>query len=179
MMMQIHDAWRLLSDDQRVVWNQFISFSSAKIRRDKNILQTGHSLFIQYNYLRLLTGLSILEDPVHVPLQIWPQIAYIENSAGDLEINFDGPNLGSFMWFVLKLSAPRSPVTSFSPAGCRYVNTAFEDESMFFFTTSYLALFGAIPPNGSTIHYIIRYFNLTSPILSGIYYGKWLMAAMP
>lgn len=179
MMMQIHNAWRNLSDAQRSVWNQFLSYSSAVIRRDKNILQTGHSLFIQYNYLRLLTQLSILEDIAHVPLQVWPPIMYIENSAGELEINFDGPNLGSFMWFVLKLSAPRSPVVSFSPKGCRYMYTPFEDESMFFFTDSYESVFGSIPANGTTIHYMIRYFSLTAPVLSGIYSGKWLMAPMP
>jgi hypothetical protein len=178
LMTQIHNAWRDLDNAQRLQWNQFIGFSSAVIARDKHILQTGHSLFIQYNYLRLLTGLAILTDITYTPLSQWPPIVSIENAAGTLEINFDGPNLGSTMWFVLKMSAPRLSSLSFNPKGCRYCSTTFADDSVFWFTGSYQSLFGTIPANGQTIHYIIRFFQLTAPILSGKVSGTWVLAPM-
>jgi hypothetical protein len=178
-MMAIHTAWRNLSDANRSAWNHFLNYSNASIRRDKSVLQTGHSLFIQYNYLRLITGAGLMSTIGYTPLKELPQIAYIFNNVGVLNVEFSTQFTQTISWFTLHLSLPRLAHVAASSVGCRYMNVTFATGQTFNLTTAWSAIFGALPVNGDTLHYVLRHFSITSPVVSGIYVGKLVMASPP
>ena len=175
-MMELHGAWAALTDQERTLWNQFISYSSTKIRRDKNVMQSGHSLFIQYNYLRLLSGFAILTVPGY---QVLPEnsnivgLQYFLDTTLAIEVNYSG--WPADQWACYKLSAPRKSSLSFSRRGLRFMAITSQADDLAQIKTAYLAAFGSIPPEGSTIHYEVRYFGMLSPIMSGIYTGKLIV----
>jgi len=179
LMMQLHQAWAALSDDQRRQWNQFIAYSSAKIRRDKNILTTGHALFIKYNYFRLLSQLSILTDFDYVIIESFPLPDGIATDGFDIDIYYDANFNGNTIWGVVKLSAPMKPSLSFTAAGLRYqfATWAAGGRSTFSYNTSYIAAFGAIAPVGSTVHYSSTFFSMLAPIISQELCGSFIVGA--
>jgi hypothetical protein len=179
LMMTVHQGWRNLDDSQRNSWNQFVSFSQQKITRDRSVLITGHALFIQINYLRLLTGLSLLEDPVYTPIAPWPVIdkIYATSPVAGLVMDFITNPPGVNTWYVLKMTTPRPPQIKFSKRGLQWLYVVFNSDYQQDIGPSYLDSFGFYPSNGDTIHYEIRHFSLTSPTLSPVIAGTWVLTA--
>lgn len=176
LMMQLHQAWSDLTDAQRKQWNQFISYSSATIRRDRAVLLTGHALFIQYNMLRLLTDLAIMTTPVYVPLGgIFDSVQIGRDTPGVLTLVLEDEFPGTQTFGVIKLSAPRRPSLSFSFAGLRGIHVACANETNFDITVLYTAMFGTIPQIGDTIHYFYRRFSILSPIIQKPITGKLIV----
>ena len=180
MMMTIHNAWADLTDADRIQWNQFISFSSASIRRDKNVLLTGHSLFIQYNYMRLLAGLTIL---VSIDYSLLPRntgnIALAVGPGQSLLLTLDADYIESQQFFIFKISSSRRSSLSFAAKGLLYLPVIIGTGSPYQIGTLYATAFGPLPIIADTIHYTIRWFSLTSPVLSGIYSGTCLVTQIP
>jgi hypothetical protein len=170
-MMQLHQAWSALSSDQRRQWNQFLSYSNATIKRDRSILLTGHSLFIKYNYLRILTSQSIYTDIVYSHIEPWPVILDIAHLAGNLVFVVDHTPSDSNNWFVLKLTTSRPAAQSFSQAGLRYTPIVWAELLIFPIDASYESIFGSIPPIGASLHYELQWFSLLSPVMSPILRG--------
>jgi hypothetical protein len=176
LMMKLHQAWHDLTDAQRKQWNQFISYSSATIRRDKAVLLTGHGLFLQYNMLRLLTDLQIMTTPVYVPLQgIFDSVQLGRDDPGVLTLVLEDEFPGTQTFGVIKLSAPRRPSLSFSVSGLRGIHVASDNETNFNITALYTSLFGAIPEIGDTVHYSFRRFSTLSPIVQRPLTGKLIV----
>lgn len=173
LMQSLHEAWRDLTDAQRKQWNQFISYSNATIRRDHNVLLTGHALFIQYNMLRLLVQLSIMTTPVYVPLVgIFDHVSLGRDDAGTLTLDLEDEYPGTQTFGVCKLSTIRNPSRSFSPQGLRYIPIASDNEVNFDITAYYVSIFGAVPAIGDTVHYSFRRFSVLSPITQRPLTGK-------
>ncbi|MBE3035887.1 MAG: hypothetical protein IMZ70_02220 [Candidatus Atribacteria bacterium] len=180
MMMEIHQGWADLTNAERVQWNQFVSFSSASIRRDKNVLLTGHSLFIQYNYMRLLAGLTLL---VSIDYNLLPRntgnIALAVGANQSLLLTLDADYIETQQFFIFKISSPRRSSLSFAAKGILYLPIVTVAGSPYEIGNFYATTFGPLPIIDDTVHYTIRWFSLTSPILSGIYSGTCLVTQQP
>lgn len=172
LMMTMHNEWSELTPAQRKQWNQFIAYSGATIRRDKNVLTTGHALFIQYNYLRLLANFDVLTDPGYAVLPPnYGTIGLSLTDLGVLTLYVFAESMDTEQWFAVKLSNPRKTSLSFSARGLKYIpltHSAGEDWPI---QTLYSAIFGALPAKGDTLHYSIRWFSVTAPVLTGIFSG--------
>jgi hypothetical protein len=175
-MMQLHQAWAALTDAQRQQWNRFVSFSGAGINRDKAILLTGHSLFIKYNFLRLLNHQAILTVPAYVVMPPFPQPGGLFIDGADYNFwTLYNVDISTF-WYVLKLTIPRKHSLSFSPAGLRFMYITPITASAWLFGPPYLAAFGHLPAVGDYIHYSVQFYSMTSPVISQIQKGVFVVA---
>jgi hypothetical protein len=167
-MMQLHQSWAAMSDAQRTKWNQFISYSGARIRRDKGVLLTGHSLFIQYNFLRLLSQIAILTDFNFNTIVSFPLPYGISLDGVDLNFIVTNNYDSNVIWSVLKASAPQRSSRSFNPDFVRFVFNpwANTNTSVINMVPGYANNFGALPQVGSYVHYTLQFFSMTAPILS-------------
>lgn len=178
-MMQLHQAWAAMSDAQRILWDRFITFSNARIRRDKGVLLTGHSLFIQYNFLRLLSKIAILTDFNFQTITSFPLPYGIGRDGIDLNFNLTDNFSSTVIWAILKCSAPQRYNRAFNPDFVRFiyypwVNTSTSTINM---VPGFANVFGALPPVGSYIHYMVQFFSMTTPILSQKLSGVYIVEA--
>lgn len=170
-MSQLHIAWRSLTDDERRQWNQFISYSGQKILRDKNVLLTGHSLFLKYNFMRLFAHLAIMTVPVYQPLPVWPttldELAFDEGTMGAYFESADASNLA----LLVSASIPRNPSLRFSASGLRMFYGTGEAAQPCNVYPAYNTVFGFTPAEGDTLHYTYQWFSMISPAYSAIFKG--------
>ncbi len=177
-MYQIHQSWKNLTSIQRSAWDMFISYSSARIRRDKNILQSGHSLFIQYNFMRLIAGYAIMEDPVYIPIRlIFTDLAFGRKIDNTLWVQADLGDVGADIFFSLRISSPRPASQRFNSKGLKTLDIQAAVGTDFDITALYTAAFGVIPEIGDTIHYLVRSYSILSPILNGPISGTFVVEA--
>ena len=173
LMMRVHSAWSALTAAQRTQWNQFIAFANATISRDKSVLQSGHSYFIQYNYFRLLTGQAIQSTPLYTLLAVdFPAFSLswsdFENE-WNLNINATAP--GTALWFILKLSSKIPVGQSFRKSGLRYMPIVVVDDASFAMRDIYYNIFGYYLQDNDWVCFEIQYFGITNTMISGIYKG--------
>jgi hypothetical protein len=169
---QVHASWRSLSSAQRSTWDQFPSYSNPTIKRDRGILLSGHALFVKYNMLRLLVGLSILEDPVFISM---PQVPIPDGNIGRdvaamgwaLDDTYDDDAL----FFVLKLSNPQVESRRYRPASIRFMNVVQDGGSAIDLVTAYPDIFGTIPPAGVFLSYSLQWLGKTSPVYNAAQTG--------
>ena len=172
-MMQVHNAWSNLTTAQRTQWAQFIGFAGATIRRDRSIMQTGHSYFLKYNFLRKFTGQTILDAPLYTLLEVGsPTISFswddYENG-WNVNTNCDDP--GDDLWFLLKLSARIPENRSFRRFGLRYMAVPVSDDGNYAMRDLFKSAFGYYAQDGDWMCYEIQYFGITNTMISGIYRG--------
>jgi hypothetical protein len=180
MMMQLHQAWRDMTPENRTLWDRFISFSGATINRDNKVLLTGHALFIKYNYLRLISQLSILTDITFAPITSFPVFDSMGTDPVTLDFVVNAAFDGDVIWAVVKLSAVRNPSLSFSPKGLLFMystNQGISQES-FDCAASYTAAFGALPSVGQTLHWSIQFFSMTAPVIAQKMTGTAILVAV-
>lgn len=180
MMMLLHQAWRDLTDDQRRQWNQFISYSSQSINRDRHVLLTGHSLFLKYNYFRLLSELAILEDPVYIPMPVWPVITdFMYAAAAEFYINFNFDPGDNNLQPIIKMSAVRNPSLSFTKQGLLFLPVVSSGDTFIECSAEIIALFGKLPLAGETIHYEVFFYSTFAPIYSSITHAVTVVIPQP
>jgi hypothetical protein len=172
-MIQVHNAWATLTAAQRTQWNQYIAFASATIRRDRAVLQSGHSYFIKLNYLRLLAGLSTEVVPLYGSFEVGQPSFNL--TWGDFEDNWDlitsATAVGTSIWFILKLSSRISANNSFKKSGLRYMDITVSDAGTYPMKDIYYDIFGYYLQENDWVNYSIQYFGLTSSMISGVYTG--------
>lgn len=161
---ELHAAWRALTPGERLMWQQFISFSSPTIRRDSGILLTGHDLFIKYNMFRRMNAFAMMETPVFASM---PQTTYdpVVNLMGaDLFLAFPDNIDHDSYWFVFKVTSPRLPSRSFSNRGLRFLKITPSTESNWDITALYVAAFGAAPLENDYVHLSVQFFSVVAPV---------------
>jgi len=173
LMMRVHGYWSALTSAQRTQWNQFIAFANATIRRDRAVLQSGHSYFLKYNYMRLLTGQAILSAPLYTLLAVdFPafSLSWSDNeNEWNLVINATAP--GTALWFILKLSSKIPVGQSFKKSGLRYMPIVVVDDSSFAMRDIYYDIFGYYLQDNDWVSFEIQYFGITNTMISGRYTG--------
>jgi len=173
LMMKIHYAWRNLTIAQRTQWNQFISFAGATIKRDRGILQTGHSYFIKYNYMRLLTGQAIQSVPLYTILDVGtPTINFAwADDDNHWDVSLNANDVGLNLWFILKLSSKIPENRAFRRSGLRYMAITVDESISFDLKDLFYAAFGYYAQDQDWMAYEIQYFGITNTMISGIYTG--------
>jgi hypothetical protein len=166
-MTQLHNAWRALLPAQRDAWNKFISYSSASINRDRNVLLTGHALFIKYNYLRLFSHLTMMSDPVFKVIDPWPTLTEIAFDTPKLVCYFNSDVYEATLGLIMSVSNPRVLSQSFSKQGLRSFYWDRLSLSTAYFLPSYLGVFGALPAVTDILHFSYQFFSFNAPIIAG------------
>jgi hypothetical protein len=175
LMAQCHNAWSALTDQDRIQWNQFIAFSGASINRDKSILLSGHSLFLKYNFQRLLSRKSLYTSIRYLSAPQWPGILNCYLIDDEIIVNLDNSPPISNFWVTMFFSIPRPASQSFNPVGLCFVKAVQINTEAINFSTNYQSVFGFIPTIGSILHYKIQFWSTLSPILSSIQKGKFFV----
>lgn len=164
-------SWQGLSDAVRLQWNRFPNFSGQTIRRDRSVLISGQSLFIMYNLYLLLNDQAILTPISYAPLPDFPTFEELGWDGEFLYASFTGVINPATLFFILKLSHPKPARFRFNPSGLLFMKPTWESTADFDIADSYLAAFGAIPPDLSYLSYSVRFFSTISPIVSGVFTG--------
>jgi hypothetical protein len=172
-------AWQALSVADRRQWDQFIGFSGASIKRDRNILLTGHALFIKYNFARLISGYAILNNPTYISSPAWPTLDHLYVSGTALFATYSDILGDLDIWATLFVSTPRLPSQSFSRVNLRFLSTGFVAGAYIRYNDIYVDLFGAICAVGQTLDYQLQFFSELSPILSFVKTGSITVEAFP
>ena len=167
-----HDAWANMTPAGRLQWQQFISFSNQKIRRDHNVLMSGHGLFIKYQTMRQLAGLAIQTTLQYISIPTWyyPVSIALDAPAMTVLTNAVPETPMTDIFFILKLSAPRPASQSFNPRGLRYITPAWADWYELALS-NYVTIFGAYSPNGSIVHYTFQAASTLTPVFSNLRSG--------
>ena len=171
LMMQCQYAWRALTPATRIQWDQFISFSGQHIKADRGVLMTGHSLFLKYNFHRLLQRLSILGTPIYLSAPAWPSMSTISYNGGASWILFTA-NLDTLnIYCTIKLTNKRLPSQAYSSQGLRYIYPASITGYYIWLNGGYSSVFGAQFAVNDILHYQLQFWSRISPILSSIQTG--------
>jgi hypothetical protein len=170
-MTQCQYEWQALNPAQRRQWNQYIAFSGATIKRDRSILLTGHSLFIKYNFLRLLQELSVLTDPAYISSPEWPSLVYLKYNSGNLQAQFSGDLVALGIYVTLFLSFKRKTSQSYSPVGLKCMYPLYMSTNTCGYDSLYVQAFGSRYALYDTIHYRYRLWSGSAPILSPVITG--------
>jgi hypothetical protein len=172
-MQRVHTAWSALTAAERSQWDKFIGFASASIKRDRSILQSGHSYFIKLNCMRLLTGYAIQSVPLYGVLNVGQPSCNFSWSDFENEWNLDlnCTNPGLDLWFVFKISYKIPSNHAFNPSGLRYMDITPDEQSSFAMRDIYYALFGYYLQENDWTSFSIQYFGLTSSLISPVYVG--------
>lgn len=176
-MSEIQSAWSALTEIQRNLWRQFISYSGQSINNDSSIQISGYNLFLKYQFCRKLCNLPLLVEFTYIPIPQWPQAFIFSNVSNQLFIQFDRVISDNEYFFILSVSNPRVPSKSYSPQNCRYMFCVRSNSDTFSFTETYIQNFGLLAQTGDTVHFSIYYFSLLAPLLSGYSTGKAIIGA--
>ena len=171
-MREIQAAWQALTDDERLQWNRFLDFSGQTIKHSNSVKLSGHSLYLKYQMFRLICGESLLTTITYVPMPEVPNFLKFFLAFPNFSLHLDGIIDCSDYIFMLKVSSPRLPTRAFSPKGLLYASTVYFDASTFTISSSYTALFGALPSVGMSLHYSLTWFSMLAPIYGSTLTGK-------
>ena len=167
-MITIQAGWQALTDAQRLQWKRFPDFSGQTIRNDRSVRLSGHALYIKYQMMRLMCGLTLLTTIVYGVLPAFPVFGKISNEAGLLYVHFTSVVDDTKYFFLLSLSSPRQPSRHFSPSRLRFMKVTYEDNTFYNLDTPYTAAFGVIPSVGDTLHVTLQWFSVLSPLYAGV-----------
>ena len=68
-MKMAHAAWLAMEITERQQWNQFVNYSTPKIKHDRAVIMSGHNLYLKYQVARLMAGLAIQDTFNIFPFQ--------------------------------------------------------------------------------------------------------------
>ena len=176
-MSTLHAAWRGMTDAQRTAWDRYINFSNQSIRRDRNVLMSGHALFIKYNLAKLMIGDAIITDLLYISMPIFPTLAQIGSDGATLIFDVGDVYDEDLMFCLVKLTTPRVPSRSFSPQGLRNIPLTYDGSGTFGINAAYSAIFGFVPFWNLTLHFSLQWFCRTAPLINSPQVGKTLIVA--
>ena len=161
-------AWQALSEDQQKQWRRFPDFSLQGTRHNKSVKLSGHALYLKYQVIRLLSGLSLLTTINYNVMPAVPEFDKIDYTMPTLEIYFEDTVDVSEYWFLLRLTNPRPERKKFSPRGLRLVPADYTDGDAMNYEIQdqYTDAFGALPADDDVLHYYIQWFSYTSPVMA-------------
>jgi len=164
-MMQVHYAWQSLTQTQRNFWIRLNLYVTSKSRRDYDIPLIAHELYLKYQFLRLLTGQSLLTSFKLVPMPAIPVSWYLYRLTTYFYFMLPVTIDSSALWFVLKLSYKRLATQNYNSSGIKHILIPVSSSNIYNFAAAYLSVFGALPAAGSILHYEITWFSQTTPFV--------------
>ena len=170
-MIFLQTSWKNLTDAQRLQWDRYLDFSGQTTKNDKNVKLSGHTLYLKYQMLRLLTDRPLLTEIGYSPMPAVASLGGITVTPSAITLVFSTA-LDIANWFYYcRLTSPRPPNRAFSRQGLRGMPTPYSDTVPQQCTYSYLKAFGLLPVDQDWIHYTLQYYSYTAPVYSGIISG--------
>ena len=170
-MIFLQTSWKNLTDAQRLQWDRYLDFSGQTTKNDKNVKLSGHTLYLKYQMLRLLTRQPLLTEIGYSPMPAVASLGGITVTPSDITLVFSTA-LDTANWFYYcRLTSPRPANKVFSKQGLRGMVTPCSDVGAQICTSSYLSAFGLLPVDQDYLHYTLQYYSYTAPVYSGIISG--------
>ena len=170
-MITVQNAWRDLTDAQRLQWDRFLDFSGQTINKDKSVRLSGHALYIKYQMIRLLSGRPLLTTIEYSPMPTLAEFDEFTAVTIYFYINFATIVDSSEYFFLCRVTSPRIVNRAFSRRGLRVMEGFYQDAQQYAIYDTYNAAFGIVPSVGDTVHYSLQYYHYKAPIFSGIKTG--------
>jgi len=171
----LQNEWQALTDAQRLQWDRFLDFSGQGINHDRSVKMSGHSLFLKWQLMLLISNAPVHLNITYNPL---PEVALptgLEIDGAFHFLNFDIQIVAEEYFFSFFCTNPRKPSEVFSKRGLRYMLITHNASTQFDIKAPYLAAFGSNFIVGDTIHWQIQYYHITSPVFSGKFTGKFVV----
>lgn len=178
LMSKLHAAWRGMTEAQRTAWSRYTNFSNQSIRHDKNVLISGHALFIKYNLAKLMIGDAIITDLIYISMPQFPTFAQIGSDGATMIFDVGDVYDEALMFCLVKLTSPRVPSRSFSPQGLRNIPLTYDGSGTFGINAAYQVIFGFVPSWNLTLHFSLQWFCRTAPIMAAPIVGKTIIVAI-
>ena len=170
-MISLQTSWKNLTDARRLQWDRYLDFSGQTIKNDKNVKLSGHTLYLKYQMLRLLTQQPLLATIGYSPMPAVPSLNAILTTSTSITLGFSAPMDIANWFYYCRLTSPRPANRAFSKQGLRGMLTPYSDVGAQLCTSSYLNAFGFLPVDQDALHYTIQYYSYTAPVYSGIISG--------
>ena len=170
-MIFLQTSWKNLTDAQRLQWDRYLDFSGQTIKHDKNVKLSGHTLYLKYQMLRLLTDQPLLTEIGYSPMPAVTRFAGILVTPTAITLDFSTALDTANWFFYCRLTSPRPANRAFSRQGLRGMITPHSDIGAQTCTSTYLSAFGLLPVDQDWLHYTIQYYSYTAPVYSGIISG--------
>jgi hypothetical protein len=175
-LMQLHAAYSNLTEIQRNQWIAVTKFVNATCKNNPSASLDYHSLFLKYNYLRLLSGPfpessplpelpDLLTDPEFklFPMGIESMSFFIDYN--NFTIEFIGAFTPENSWFLFQMSDIKSKNTSFNKSGIKLINFVYEYSGRihsiypisYYFNSDFIV--------GSKFNYSLTWFSLFCPLI--------------
>lgn len=150
---KLQQEWRLLSEMQRTLWEQFTKFNPILQRRSKELFINAQQNFIKFNSYRLEYGLNILKVPQFTKCEITPIDLTVSSNGTILTITADRTLNENLEFIILFLTIPF--VLTINNPGSRFKLIKFTttDNITFDITNPYKTIFGSIPQPGQKIFF--------------------------
>ena len=172
-------SWAGLTDVARLQWVRYPDFSGQTIKHDKNVHLSGQGLYIKYQLLLLLMGKPLLTTLNYAPIAAIPVFSAIQANVASILLRYASAWSDADVFFIFKISSPRSPTKRFSSRGLRWMYIEDINSAMFQIFAYYVAAFGASPSVGATVHFTIQAVSLIAPVMSTPVPYTVVIAAIP
>ena len=158
-------AWRALSDAQKTNWKNFLTYSPDFMRKSPKTILSAYNLFIKYNTLRLLRGLSILSDITFSQATQLNAVISILSDSTDIYMSVTEPIDPATWYLQMQLSRACSNKYSRVLDYFRIIDHVDSHPESVAFTAGYLKAWGFIPPSGLWISLRYTFFHASMPYI--------------
>ena len=158
-------AWRNLSPEQQLNWKNFLYYSPDFMRKSPKTLLSGYSLFVKYNTLRLLRGLTILSDIIFSQVTQMNAVITILSDSSNLYMETTAP-IDSTTWF-LQMQLSRSSGSKYSRQlkYLRIIDHVNSHPESVPFTAGYVKAWGYVPVPFQYIGVRYTFFHASMPYI--------------
>ena len=160
----IQKAWQDMTDAERLQWSRFPDYSMQSIKNNKSVKLSGHGLYLKWQSLRLLAGLSIKDSVAYVPISAVPAIDEITLGPSAFNLTFASNVSHLEYFFIFSITTPRNPNQAYSATGLRQMQVAYAAGTDFNLIIPYLAAFGIVGSAPFYVHTRIQWFSVEAPI---------------
>lgn len=158
-------AWRGLSAAQQQQYTNFLNYSPDFQWYSPKQMISGYSLFLKYNCLRLLNGLSILTSFVYNQSTFYPHIDSFFVVSPYFYIVFNA-SVDTDEWtFSLRASAGLSSTKTVRINALRIIPHGTGDSNTFDLASAYTSIYGAVPSKNQYVGYDLTFFSNTMPFV--------------
>lgn len=150
---RLQQEWRLLSQTERNLWQQFTNFNPILQKRSNNLFINAQQNFIKFNSYRLEYELNILKVPEFSKCEITPIDLVVSSNGTTVLITADRVLKATFEFIILFLTIPF--ILTINNPGSRFKLIKFltTDSLTFDVTNPYIKIFGSVPQPGQKIFF--------------------------
>jgi hypothetical protein len=145
-MFYLQTLWLALTADQRTAWSHWAQFQNLSTGQLNTSRMSGQQAFMQINRYRLMTGKTVISDPVFTPYNLPSSSIEFQSSGATMNIVFPSQTNGEAYVPLVFSSFVLSPGRTSRPHGVRFVALDNVTGNITWLATlPYTQLFGTLP----------------------------------